>query len=188
MPIEEKCPGVNGFGSCQAGGSQGRKSIENYFMKRAFAVVLFLLFMPAIQACDKSWSGKCVGVSDGDTIKVLHGGKPVKIRLYGIDCPERYQDFGQRAKQFTSEMVFGKVVKVQQVATDRYGRTVAWVFVDGNSLNKELVRVGLAWWYRSHAPKDKDLKRFEEKARKAKVGLWSQPHPVPPWKFRKGDH
>jgi len=164
------------------------KTLKNSSMKRALAVFFIFIFAPAFQACDKSWSGKCVGVSDGDTIKVLHGGKAEKIRLYGIDCPESHQDFGQRAKQFTSDMAFGKVVKVQQVDTDRYGRTVAWVSVDGKSLNKELVRAGLAWWYRQHAPDDNDLKKLENKARKAKAGLWAHPHPVPPWKFRKQEH
>ena len=73
------------------------------------------------------WSGKCVGIADGDTIRVMHRGKAERIRLYGIDCPERGQDFSTRARKFTSDMVFGKVVDVEPVESDRYGRTVAWV-------------------------------------------------------------
>ncbi len=85
-----------------------------------------------------------VGVADGDTITVLHNGKGERIRLHGIDCPEKRQAFGKRAKQFTSTLVFGNTVTVQVLDRDRYGRTVAEVLLpDGRSLNRELVRAGL---------------------------------------------
>jgi micrococcal nuclease len=94
----------------------------------------------------EEFSGKVVGVSDGDTITVLQNRTPIKVRLHGIDCPEIGQDFGSRAKAFASEIVFGQVVKVVPRETDRYGRTVADVIlVDGRILNHELVRAGLAW-------------------------------------------
>ena len=98
-----------------------------------------------------AWSGKCVGVTDGDTIKVMHEGRAEKIRLYGVDCPESHQDFGAQAKKFTSDVVFGKFVEVQPVTTDQYGRTVAWVTVEEKSLNKELVKAGMAWWFKMYA-------------------------------------
>ena len=92
----------------------------------------------------EEFSGKVVGVSDGDTITVLQNRTPIKVRLHGIDCPEIGQDFGSRAKAFTSELVFGQVVKVVPRDTDRYGRTVADVILaDGRILNHELVRAGL---------------------------------------------
>jgi endonuclease YncB( thermonuclease family) len=131
------------------------------------------------------WSGKVVGVSDGDTIWVMHRGHETKIRLFGIDCPERYQPFGNRARRFTARMVFRKIVEVQKVDTDSYGRTVAWVSVDGRSLNEELLRAGLAWWYRYYAEDEQELERLESEARENKIGLWSRPNPVPPWKFRR---
>ena len=106
-------------------------------------LALAFLFL-AVTPCFP-WSGKCVGIADGDTIRVMHQGKAERIRLYGIDCPERGQDFGTRARKFTSDMVFGKVVDVEPVERDRYGRTVAWVSVDGKSLNRELLRAGLGW-------------------------------------------
>jgi endonuclease YncB( thermonuclease family) len=131
------------------------------------------------------FSGKVVGVSDGDTITVLRERTPVKVRLYGIDCPESGQDFGSRAKLFTSELVFGKVVTVIPHDTDRYGRTVADVVLpDGRSLNQELVKAGLAWWYRKYAPNIGTLSQLEREARDAQRGLWSQPNPVPPWEWR----
>ena len=95
----------------------------------------------------------------------------IKVRLHGIDCPEIGQDFGSRAKAFTSELVFGQVVKVVPWDTDRYGRTVADVILaDGRILNHELVRAGLSWWYRKYAPDIGTLAELEAAARDAKRG------------------
>jgi endonuclease YncB( thermonuclease family) len=112
----------------------------------------------------------------------------VRVRLHGIDAPETGQDFGTRAKQVASELAFGKQVTVKERDRDRYGRTVAEVILpDGRSLNREMVRLGMAWWYRQYAPNDLDLTRLEAEAKAARVGLWSQPGAVPPWSWRKGD-
>src|SRR5205809_3843723 len=82
------------------------------------------------------FTGKVVGVSDGDTISVMHNGKAERIRLSGIDCPEKGQAFGQRAKQFTSALVFGKEVTVAVQDSDKYGRTIGEVkLLDGRVLN-----------------------------------------------------
>jgi hypothetical protein len=126
-----------------------------------------------------------VGVSDGDTITVIHRGKGEKIRLYGTDCPEKKQAFGKRAKQFTSNMVFGKTVEVRPVTTDRYGRTIAWVYENGDCLNAELLEAGLAWHYKRYSS-EKHLADLENEARQQKAGLWSDPHAIPPWDFRRG--
>ncbi len=116
---------------------------------------------------------------------MLHNGVGEKIRLHGIDCPEKRQAFGNRAKQFTSKLVFGETVTVEVVDRDRYGRTVADVLLpDGRSLNRELVRAGFAWWYRRYAPDDETLKQLEHEARAARRGLWADAEPVPPWEWR----
>ena len=146
-----------------------------------FPIVVFLLLISSIVF---GWSGKVVGVSDGDTISVMHEGKPERIRLYGIDCPERGQPFGTKARKLTSRMVFGKIVEIKPVDKDRYGRTVAWVFVQGKILNVELVKAGLAWHYKQYS-RDKDLALFEEEARGKRIGLWSDPNRIPPWKWRR---
>jgi endonuclease YncB( thermonuclease family) len=86
------------------------------------------------------WSGEVVGVIDGDSIRVLHDGRQEQIRLWGIDCPEKWQDFGGKAKNVTSILVFAKIVEVDPVTTDRYGRTVAFVRVGDTLLNEELIR------------------------------------------------
>jgi len=115
----------------------------------------------------------------------MHRGKPEVIRLFGIDCPEKDQDFGTRAKQFTSDMVFRKIVEVARIGETSYGRPVAWVSINGKSLNKELIRAGLAWWYRWYAPHESELAQLERVAREKGIGLWSQPNPIPPWEFRR---
>lgn len=156
-------------------------------MRRYALFIAFGIFLVLLGECygQTAWSGKCVGVSDGDTIRVMYLGKPQKIRLFGVDCPEKGQDFGERARQFTASLVFGKEASVRPVTRDPYGRVVAWVSVDNVSLNHELVKAGLAWWFRRYAPKRRDLKRLEQDARKAEIGLWSHPNPIPPWEFRR---
>lgn len=153
----------------------------------ATALLACLLFTGPAAAAQDSFTGKVVSVTDGDTIKVLRDKKQIRVRLHGIDCPERKQAFGEMAKEFAARLVAGKTVKVIVTDTDRYGRTVGKVVLeDGKVLNHELVRAGLAWWYRRYAPKDKKLEALEAAARESKVGLWSDPDPVPPWEFRRG--
>ncbi len=112
-------------------------------------------------------------------------GKGERIRLHGIDCPEKRQAFGNKAKQFASGLVFGKTVTVNVLDVDRYGRTVGEVILpDGRVLNHELVQAGLAWWYRRYAPDDGTLAQLEADAKAAKRGLWADAEPVPPWAWR----
>jgi endonuclease YncB( thermonuclease family) len=115
-------------------------------------------------------------------------GQAVRVRLSGIDCPEKRQAFGYRAKRITSDLAFGQLVTVYAHGHDRDGRTLADVVLsDGNrSLNQELVRMGAVWWLRRYAPHDKVLADLEAEARAAKRGLWADPHPVPPWEYRHG--
>jgi hypothetical protein len=118
---------------------------------------------------------------------VLREGKAVKVRLYGVDAPEKAQAFGTQARKFTGDMVFQQTVTVVIRSTDRYSRLVGEVLLpDGRSLNQELVRAGLAWWYRQYAPQDTTLAQLEAEAQTAKRGLWADAHPVPPWEWRKG--
>jgi endonuclease YncB( thermonuclease family) len=113
---------------------------------KAFILSLVLILLPNFSW---AWSGEVVGIADGDTITVLSSKtlKDVKIRLYGIDCLEGEQAFSKRARKFTSKMVYGKVVEVKVMDTDRYGRTVAMIYADKTLLNEELVKAGLAWVY-----------------------------------------
>lgn len=154
-------------------------------LSRSLVALLFVLQL-ASPALAEQFTGRVVGVSDGDTISVLSSGKAVKVRLHGVDAPESAQAFGTRAKQTASEMVFGKDVTVRVENIDRYGRTVGEVILsDGRSLNRELVRDGMAWWYRPYARKDTELGRLESQARETRRGLWTDKEPTPPWEFRK---
>ena len=141
--------------------------------------------MPSLALSD--FSGPVVSVLDGDTIEVLHNSTPERIRLNGIDCPEKGQAFGKRAKQAASELVFGKEVTLQTHGHDKYGRTIADVLLpDGTNVNHALVKDGWCWWYRKYAPGDAALERLEREARKDNRGVWSSSNPVPPWLYRKG--
>ena len=131
--------------------------------------------------------GKVISVADGDTITVLENKTQYRIRLFGIDAPERRQDFSNKARQFIADLVFQKQVRVVKQDIDRYGRIVGTVYIGNVCVNKELVRNGLAWVYRYYCkiPVCEDWLALESQAREAKVGLWSLPDPVPPWEFRR---
>lgn len=127
-----------------------------------------------------------IAVLDGDTIEILHNQRPERVRLHGIDCPEKGQAYGNKAKQAASALVFGKEVVLQAYGKDRYGRTIADVLLlDGTNVNHELVKDGWGWWYRKYAPDDRELERLEQDAREAKKGLWADSEPIPPWEWRK---
>ncbi len=147
--------------------------------------ILWLAACPVSQRTSSTWSGEVVGVSDGDTITVLREKQPIKIRLQAVDCPEKNQPFGTKAKLFTAGMVFGKRVSVKPVTQDRYGRTVAWIYLGNKSLNEELLRSGMAWHY-SQYDHSIQLERLVQGAQKAKIGLWSEANPIPPWEWRHG--
>jgi len=156
--------------------------------RKAVFYILFAL-MITTPTLTWAWSGEVVGITEGDTITVLNSKtlKAVKIRLYGIDTPERGQAFGKKAKQFTSDMVFGKVVEVHRMDTDRYGRTVALVAVNKRLLNEELVKAGYAWVYDFYCsePICESWKNFQLRAKFDKRGLWADPDRIPPWEFRR---
>jgi endonuclease YncB( thermonuclease family) len=166
-----------------------RKKVSIGVKKKVSFFSLVLTFLLTLPCLAWAWSGEVVGITDGDTITVLHSKtlKDVKIRLYGIDCPEGGQAFSKKAKQFTSKMVYGKVVEVKVMATDRYGRTVAMIFVDKTLLNEELVKAGLAWVYDFYCsePICESWKNFQIGARFDKRGLWADPDRIPPWEFRR---
>jgi micrococcal nuclease len=152
---------------------------------RAVAIALLLLGGWQTGAWADTFHGKVVGVTDGDTITVLHERRPETIRLNGIDAPEKGQAFGERAKQFMAQLSFGQVVEVIVRDQDRYGRTVADVRLpDGRSLNHEVVRGGYAWWFRRYSG-DASLAALESEARTAKRGLWADAHPLAPWEWRE---
>ena len=125
-----------------------------------------------------------VGIVDGDTIDVLAGHAPTRIRIEGIDCPEMGQPYGRVAKIFTAGRVFGKQVEVLPKDTDRYGRLVARVRIGDEDLGLALLEAGLAWQYTTYSH-DPVYGAAERSARVARQGLWADKHPVPPWVQRR---
>jgi endonuclease YncB( thermonuclease family) len=131
------------------------------------------------------FTGKVIGIADGDTIEVLRDRQPVTVRLNGIDAPEGGQAFGTKARQFVASLAFGQIVTIVEHGTDRYNRTIGDVVLpDGRVLNREVVRAGFAWWFRRYST-DASLGELEAEARAAKRSLWADPHPVPPWEWRQ---
>jgi len=130
-------------------------------------------------------TGKVVSITDGDTIIVRQSGGPsVKVRLIGIDAPERGQAFGTRARQELGELVAGQTVEIVGTEKDRYGRLLGDVRHDGRSINLEMVKRGFAWAYVEYDP-PAEYRRAEAEARAARRGLWADKAPEPPWTYRK---
>lgn len=146
-------------------------------------IVLLLLFsFPSYSQL----KGKVVSISDGDTFTLLVDNEELRIRLHGIDCPEKGQDFSEVAKKFLSDYIFNKVVTVRRMDVDRYGRTIGMVVtVDGVNVNEKLLEAGLAWHYKKYDKNDAWAK-LETSARVNKKGLWAQKNPIPPWEWRQG--
>jgi len=107
----------------------------------------------------ESFPARVVGVVDGDTLRVSRKeGGAVKVRLYGIDCPEKKQRYGKEARQLTRRLAYGRIVRVESRGKGRYGRTIGRVTLhSGKLLSQELVGAGACWWYRRYAPKDETL-------------------------------
>lgn len=158
-------------------------------MVRALVFGLIAVIWPLIGSAAE-YSGKVVGISDGDTLTLLvpdgSSYKQVKVRLAEIDTPESAQPYGTRAKQALSDLAFNKQARVVVQDTDRYGRTVGLVYVGSVDVNAEMIRQGAAWAYRQYL-KDQSLLRLEAEAKTAKRGLWglSEAQRCPPWDWRK---
>ena len=128
-------------------------------------------------------SGKVISTHDGDTITVLQDKRQIKVRLYGIDAPEKKQDYGQRSKQFLASLIAGQVVEVEPKGKDRYKRTLGIIYYKGQDINAQMVLNGYAWAYVKYSKIYVDQ---ETTAREKKLGLWQSSNPTPPWVWRKG--
>lgn len=149
-------------------------------MRKLFLIIIFSPFLAFGQL-----KGKVVSIADGDTFTILlEDNKQVKVRLHGIDCPEKKQDFGQVAKQYLSNLIYNKVVVVKELDIDRYGRTIGMVLIEGTNVNEKLLESGLAWHYKRY-DSNEVWAEIELKAKADKKGLWSKSNPIAPWEFRK---
>lgn len=141
---------------------------------------------PSEAAPQYDLSGKVVRIADGDTLTLLDAGNTqYKIRLHGIDTPERGQPYGNAAREALEAHVAGQRIGVDVQDTDRYGRTVGTVYRDGQNINLALVRNGWAWWYERYARNDHQLAQAQREAQVARRGLWQDKNPIPPWEWRR---
>lgn len=132
-------------------------------------------------------TGRVVRIADGDTVSILDATNTQhKVRLYGIDTPERGQPYGKAAKNMLMQLVDKKNVGVVVVTTDSYGREVGTLYREGLNINFAMVATGYAWWYQRYAPHERNLAESEQQARTQGLGLWADSHPVPPWEWRRG--
>lgn len=126
-----------------------------------------------------------ISVTDGDTLRASVDGKTVKVRLYGVDTPEYDQPHGAAATRALQELVRNKDIAIKERDRDRYGRLVAIVYADGESVNLQMVESGHAWWYRDYATFNASLAYAEFSARRNERGLWQNEDPTPPWEWRR---
>ncbi len=146
-------------------------------MRRMLWLLVAALAVPAS-------ADEVIGITDGDTIKILHERRPVKVRLGNIDAPEKRQPFGAQSKQSLAALCFGKDAQIKVQNIDRYGRIVALVSCNGVDVNRAQVQRGMAWVYPQYN-KDRMLPFIEAEARAAQRGLWREGDATPPWQFRR---
>jgi len=157
-------------------------------MRIAFFAFLFFA-ISAVYA--GTLTGRVVRVTDGDTLVILDTGNVQhKIRLTGIDAPERGQAYGTKSKEHLSDSVAGKFVVVEYSKRDRYERILGKVLLGGEDMNLEQIEAGLAWHYKKYQNEQTTVDRVkysdaEREARMERHGLWHDANPVPPWEYRQ---
>ena len=160
----------------------------SYFTRFLLLLATLLVAIPSVA---DTLQGRVVGIADGDTVTVLDASNTQwKIRLMGIDAPEKKQAFGNKSKEYLSDLVFNKLVTVEYYKQDKYGRTLGKIIVNGVDANLEQVKAGMAWHYKKYQFEQSVEDRFlyantEIFARSKKHGLWVDPEPIPPWEWRR---
>jgi len=162
------------FLTCRTGGCRAN----------AIAMALTGWALLLAQPAYADFTGKVVKVADGDTITVLRDREQIKIRLAGIDAPEKAQPFGNVARQSMSEMLFGREVRVVEQGRDRYGRTIGRVYQGDVDVSAVQIKQGMAWVYRKYS-KEAALYQLEDEAKQHRLGLWADTEPTPPWAWRR---
>ena len=148
---------------------------------------------PPVSQSGQVLTGRVVRVADGDTVTILDSNNTQhRIRLQGIDAPESHQAFGMQSKQSLSQLIFDKDVTVEYEKTDRYGRIVGKIILDGADIDLEQIKAGMAWHYKDYeeeqTPADRDLyARAEDEARNARRGLWVDTNPIEPSEYRRDE-
>ena len=154
-------------------------------------VVAFFIISTTVSVLAETVKGKIIRVVDGDTVLARTvDNKKIRIRLSGIDAPEKKQAYGIESKKFLENLISSKIVKISISKKDKYKRYLGMIFLNKTNINLELVKSGNAWAYRRYLKKmNKKLKeafiKAESHAQFQKIGLWGKKSPVPPWLWRK---
>lgn len=151
---------------------------------RRWITLIFLWLLMPLLLQGAIFRGWCVKVVDGDQLVVYVNKKTLKVRLAHVDCPEMGQPFGEQARELTSSLTLKKKVQVEIKSYGENDQLIGRVTIDGKDLSMTLVESGLAWYYKKHGS-ERYLSKAQRKARKGKIGLWSQNNPIPPWDFRR---
>lgn len=147
-------------------------------------LLFLLLFLFPVLLSAHTLKGKIVRVSDGDTVVLLDSNnKQHKIRLDGIDAPEKGQAYGNKSKEYLSSLIAGKTVIVEYEKKDMYKRILGTIFYQGKNINEEMVRSGYAWTY--YYNKSKRMLELQDNAKKGNKGLWKDKNPINPYHYRK---
>jgi len=150
-------------------------------------LISFFLFISLTTFSQTTLTAKVVGIKDGDTVVVLDSlNNQTTLRLAEVDCPEKNQPFGTKAKQFTSDQIYLKTIKYVVTVKDRYGRSIAMIYydIDNKYLSAEIIKAGMGWHYKKYST-SKELATFEDNAKKNKKGLWLDNNPINPSDWRK---
>lgn len=155
-------------------------------MKMQKTLLLFVLMFFSIVISAQSFQVKVVKISDGDTFTAINRDNlQLKFRIWGIDAPEKKQAFGTKSKEYLSSLIFGKTITIDVQKQDGWGRYLAYVYTpDKKDVSLEMIKAGMAWHFIEYDDSE-EYKKAELQARKSKKGLWSDPHHIAPWEFRK---
>ncbi len=163
---------------------------SNFNLAHSLVAVAMTLLVPVASA--DTLTGHVVGITDGDTLTLLVARQQYKIRIAGIDSPERHQAWGDRSKTNISRLAFNQMAVADCPKVDRWGRKICKVTVNAVDIGMEQIKDGMAWWYRKYAneqsPEDRSAYESSElMAKLQRLGLWGDTNPVPPWDFRRKD-
>lgn len=166
-------------------------------MRNLKVIWVILLFISIISCTSKSGnnptlkkggtvSGKVISIIDGDTYDLfLQGNKTIRVRMEGIDAPEKGMPFYQKSKKYLSSLCFGKQVTIKITGVDNHERFLAYSYIeDGKELSQEMIKAGFAWHFKKYNS-DSELSKLEMVAKNLKIGLWIDENPMPPWENRK---
>ena len=152
---------------------------------RKLLVLILSLFMMVLSFAT-AIKGKVMKVADGDTITILEeNGDKTRVRFYGIDAPEKKQEYGIKSLDVLKKLIDKKYVEIDVKGKDQYGRIVGIVYCNEMNVNLHMLETGNAWWYKQYSKHNVEFRVAEEKAKLEKLGLWKENNPIPPWIYRK---